>query len=148
MASSEATKEVTVPVALLAVGLVLFAVAGLLLGGAVGAGVYLLMVAVQLVVGVPLGILACFITARILQGSFGYLNTAILKLAAIFVFCGAVAAVVPYVGWLISLPVYWGLLAWLFELEVAEVVVLTIVLWVVRLFVAGLVVGPIVAALQ
>ena len=74
--------EVRIPGACLVVGLVLLLVYGFVKGGASGAGDILAAVAIELLLGVPLGVLACFIAAKVLGTDFGLLRTAIVKLAA------------------------------------------------------------------
>jgi len=137
-------KEVKIPAALLGISLLVFLGYGLLAGGAGGAVAVLIVLGAQLVVGICLGILACMVTARLMSTSFGPLNTAILKLAAVFAFPTAIAAVIPVIGGLVALALYWGLLTWLFDLEGMEVVVCTFVIWVVR-FVA-LIIGAMMVA--
>jgi hypothetical protein len=124
----EDAKEVKIPLALIVVGLAIFVVFGFHVGGAAGVAAALAVMAVRVVIGVTLGVIACFITARIMDASFGYLNTAILKLAAIFIVTGAVSAIIPLAGWLVGLVLYYGLLTWFFDLEILEVIVLSVVL--------------------
>ena len=131
-------KEVKIPLALIAIGLAIFIVLGFHRAGPVGAAASLAALAVGLIFGVTMGVIACFITARIMDAYFGYLKTAILKLAAIFIATGAVSAIIPVVGWLLGLVLYFGLLAWFFELEMLEVIVLSLVLGGTQL-VAGMV---------
>ena len=139
-------KEVKYPLILLIVGLVLFLLYGLIKGGFSGAGMILGTVGLQLVMGLPLAVLACFLTAKILSIDFGLLHTAILKLAAAFVFPAAVGVMlpVPLLGWLVSLVLYWAMLEKFFELEPTELVTCVILIFLVRL-VAGIVVAAIVA---
>jgi hypothetical protein len=127
--------EVAIPLALLVLGLAIYAVAGFQLAGAKGAGTVLILVGVQLVINIPCAIAACYITVAVLGGSFGYLRTAIFKLSAILVFGGAIALVLrnPEVaGTLAALAAYLVLLVillvWLFELEWLEAVITTIAL--------------------
>jgi hypothetical protein len=91
-----------------------------------------------LVIGVFLGIIACYVTASLLGTSFGYLGSAALKLAGIFTFPTAVSQLVPF-GWLLSLILFFGLLTWLFNLDWFEALIFTFVLWGVRIgFIFGL----------
>jgi hypothetical protein len=90
---------------------------------------------VLLLIMIPLGIVACFITAKLMGISFGELRSACVKLAAIFTFPGAVALIIPVtpLAWLVSIILYFGLLIWFFELEGWEPVVCAVVIWLVRL---------------
>ena len=128
-------KEVKIPAALLGIALVVFVGYGFYTAGAAGAAMALVALGIQLVIGVVLAIIACFITAKLMGISFGPIGTASLKLAAIFAFPAAVSLFIPLVGWLVALFLYFGLLAWLFDLEGMEVVVCAIVIWGIRVFV-------------
>jgi len=127
-------KEVKIPLALIAIGLALLVGRGFYQAGASGAAVELVAVAVAVALIVTLGVIACFITAKIMDASFGYLNTAILKLAGITLATAATSMFIPGVGWFLKLLVNFGLLMWLFDLEVLEVVVLALVLWGMQTF--------------
>lgn len=139
-------KEVTIPAVLLGIALAVFVGYGFYAAGAAGAGVVLMAVGVQLVIGVLLAIIACFITAKVMGISFGPLGSASLKLAAIFTFPAAVSLFIPVVGWLAALILYFALLAWLFDLEAFEAVVCAVVIWVVRML-AVLVAGASLASM-
>ncbi len=134
-------KETTIPAVLLVLGIAMYLAFGLWLGGAGVAAFILGETLVGLAIGIPLGILACFITAWLMGASFGTLKGAILKLAAVYTFPSAVLLLAAtslsiegvLLGLLFGLVLYCGLLAWLFELDPLEVIVLAIVLFVVRL---------------
>jgi hypothetical protein len=127
-------KEVTIPTILLGIALAVFLGYGFYAAGVSGAGVVLIVVGIQVIIGVILGIIACVITARLMDISFGRLGTASLKLAAIFAFPAAVSLFIPFIGWLVALILYFILLTWLFDLEGREATVCAIVIWVVRMF--------------
>jgi hypothetical protein len=113
---------------------------GIWTAGAAGAGVVLAVVAIRLVIGIPLGIVACLLTASLMQASFGTLRGAILKLAAVFIFPTAFALLMPgLLAWLAAVVLYYFLLAFLFELEAMEVIVLVFVLSGVNIVAAFLV---------
>ena len=81
-------------------------------------------------IGVLLGLLACMLTGKIMDIDFGPLDTACLKLAAVIVFPGAVAALLPTLAAIpVGLILYFALLAWLFDLEGWEYVVCGLVIW-------------------
>jgi len=135
----EAT-EGPAPIALLVLGILVFVAYGFWGAGIEGAQAIGLLVGLHLAFGVALGLAGCFLTAHLMGASFGYLNTAIIKLAAVAVFPNAVSLVIPYVGWLVAALLYWGLLACLFDLDLTELLVLVVVLWILRFVGAFLVV--------
>lgn len=142
---SEADKDRKIPFALIGVGLVLYTVAGFVRFRAKGPAPVLAVVAVGCVVGVALMLAAAFITAKITGTSFGELGSAVLKLAAIYLFPSAVGLFVPgIVGGLVASVIAFVLLMWLFELELPYAIIFTIVTWVVN-FVAALAVGVVIA---
>lgn len=125
-------KEVTIPTVLLLIAVGGFAAAGYYRGGAEGVGITLLANGLYLLIGVSLGIVACFVTASLLSIAFGPIGRASLKLAATFAFPAAVSLFIPYVGWLVSLILYLMLLGWFFELEPGELAICAFVIFVVR----------------
>ena len=127
-----AAKDYKIPAVLLGVGVVLYLIYGMYRGGVAGLGAMAVALPVQLLIQVALGVVACLLTVKIIGAAFGYVGSAILKLAAVAVFPSAVSIYIPYVGWIVSLLLYWGLLEWLFELEVMETITLVVVLFVVN----------------
>lgn len=127
-------REVKIPLTLLVAGLVLVVVYLAAFAGAAGAAVGVVAVSVGLAVQVVLGIIALYIVAALLSIGFGSLATAALKLAAIFIFPGAIALFLPAgLDWLVALGLYVILLMWLLELEnLMELVVCVIVIALVR----------------
>jgi hypothetical protein len=130
--SARNAKDYVIPSALLALGIVIYLLYAFIVGGAAGLQGMLVYLPVRLLVQVVLGVAACMITVKIMGSAFGYLGSAILKLAAIFVFPSAATFFIPHVGWLIALLLYWGLIEWLFELDAMETIVLAIVIWCVN----------------
>jgi hypothetical protein len=127
--------EIKIPLALLLAGLAIIAGYALLIAGPELAMAVVTLQMVLLLIMIPLGIVACFITAKLMGISFGELRSACVKLAAIFTFPGAVALIIPVtpLAWLVSIILYFGLLIWFFELEGWEPVVCAVVIWLVRL---------------
>ena len=78
-----------------------------------------------------LGTVAAFVTAKITGASFGELWTAMLKLAGIIVFTGALSLAIPY-GGLLVVFIYLGLLMWLLDLAFGEAVIFAIVFTLIR----------------
>lgn len=130
-------KEYKIPAALLLVGILIDIGHTVFTAGVKGVGPELLAMGIIVTVQVILGIIACFITARIMGANFGTLTPAMVKLAAVCVFPGAVAlfipSFIPLVGMFLTPLLFWGLLEWLFELDVMESIVLVFVIWIVQI---------------
>jgi hypothetical protein len=133
-------KDVQIPLVLVVLGFLLFAITGYRLSGAGGPAVMMAYIGVATVLGTILMIAAAFVTAKLIGASFGELSTASLKLAAIYIFPAAIGSLMPFGGFL-AFFIWLGLLLWLFELEVYQAVVFAIVLWVVNFLVGLLLVG-------
>jgi hypothetical protein len=131
--SQSSPKDYLIPGILMGVGILIFLTYAFIMGGTAGLAAMAVYLPIRLVMMVVLGVIACFITARIMGTGFGYLKSAIVKLAAIFIFPAAATFFIPWVGWLLALLLYWKLLEWLFELEALETVVLAIVIWFVNI---------------
>ncbi len=127
----EEAKEFKIPVALTVVGFALLLARAYVDPQGAGMLTAFINLVIATAVGVALGIGACFLAARVLDTSFGFLSSAIYKLTGTFTFTAGVAGAVggPW-GWFLSLPIYFGLLSWLFELDMLETIVFTLILWV------------------
>lgn len=103
-------------------------------------------VTVQLVVYVPLLLVALFLAVKLLDVSFGSLWTGLLKLMAVVLGPSAVGAIVavasaPLIGSLmgsltgsvVSVAFYWGLLMFLFGLDLGETFMLVVIIFVMKL---------------
>ena len=130
--------EVKIPVAMLVLGLLIEAVRSSSVGGAEGALGALLGTAAFTAISVLFSLGACFITAKIMGISFGFVGPACLKLAAIAVFPAAIAMLLPGFGWILAVVLYWSLLMWFFDLELVEAFVLVVVLRLMWWTAAGL----------
>jgi hypothetical protein len=128
-------KEGLIPAVILALGLGLYIIADYRNSTDPSIGRVLLGVGIGTIIGVILGIIVCYITASLLQINFGALKTAILKMAAIIVFAGAIDVLIPYAGWIAAVIVYFCLLCWLFDMSFFEVFIFCAVLMLVRTFV-------------
>src|SRR5690606_8438382 len=134
-AGGDATfSEFAGPLALLVVGLLSYGAGAFFMAGARTAGVVMGIIFVIAVVETIVGIAVAYVTAAVLGTSFGELRTAVLKLAGILVFSGAIAFILP-LGGLISLAIYFGLLMWFFGLEVYEAVIFAILFSLARVLV-------------
>lgn len=138
------TNEDKVALGLLVSGVVILGWVGLSHAGVAGAAVILLVYGLYAAISVVAGVAAAFATAYLMNASFGLFNSAVLRLAGIIVFTAALAVAIPYGGWL-ALLVYIGLLFWLFELEPFEILVFTIILWIIR-FLLGLILAAMLLA--
>src|SRR5690606_18969886 len=90
--------EFTVPLVLLVGGLLIYGIGAFMAAGAQSAGFVMGIVFVLAAIQTILGILAAYATAALIKTSFGELRTAVLKLAGIIVFCGAIAYILPSGG--------------------------------------------------
>lgn len=131
--------EVKAPVILLVVGAVISIVYGIVAVDDSSVGASVVGVLLNIALSVAFALPACFIVAKILGVSFGFLNTAVLKLAALSVFPAAIGMIIPGIGGWVALALYFGLLEWFFELDWWESVVFVIVLSVLRIL-AGMLV--------
>ncbi|NLX59048.1 MAG: hypothetical protein GXY74_08155 [Phycisphaerae bacterium] len=91
MAEKVDVKEYWVPVALLVVGLPILVLQASLGDAETGVVTQLLGQCVGLAVAVAVGVGACFLAAPLLGTSFGFLGSAIVKLAGIFAFTSALS---------------------------------------------------------
>ncbi len=136
---NEHAKEREIPIALIAIGVVLYVIAGYRIAGDRGVAAVFLFLTIGAGVGVALMLVAAFITAAITKQSFGDLRSGILKLSAIYLFPSAVGAMMPAgLGALISLAIFFSLIIWLFELDMVYAVVFSLVLFAVE-FSVGLI---------
>ena len=112
-------REVRIPVILLVIGFVIQILAIHSGTDSPGIGIVLLAVLILIVLRLALAIPACYLAAKILDTGFGYLSTAILKLAAIIVLSGAVGMLIriPLYNWIVFMVTCSVLSMWLFELE-------------------------------
>ena len=132
-------KETTIPIVLSVVGALIFLVYGLTAGGFTAAGAIVVALAIWLIVGVGLALLACFLASALLGPDYGKLGPATLKLTAAFLFPTAIGLLIPGIGWLVSLALYLGLIGWLFQLDIWETVLTAILIFLVRLGTGALV---------
>src|SRR5947209_13941161 len=108
---AEEAKERQVPLVLIAIGFTLYVVAAFSKLGTAGAGVVAVFIVVSTLIGVALMLGGAYLTAAITGTSFGDLRSALLKLAAIYLFPGALAVWMPgAIGWLISIALWFSLL--------------------------------------
>jgi len=129
--------EWQIPLALLVVGLIALLIGASLVGGPRGTAGALLDIVVYLVIYVPLTIAAMYLTAYIFGLAFGFLKTAVIKLAAISVFTEAVDKLGdwlghPFVGWIAAVLVTYYLFSYCFDLDFRETVLAVIVISIIR----------------
>jgi hypothetical protein len=118
---------------LIGVALVIYVSFGFAIAGTAGVVVAVFWILLQALINVILGIAACFIAAFLLSTNFGTLKSACVKLAAITLFPAAagllVGLVSPIIGLLLIPVLFFGLLSSLFDLELYEVIVVSLSLW-------------------
>ncbi len=142
-------KERLVPLGLIGAAIVTFGGVIAAYGGVEALATTWLGLGMNVAVGVGLMLVACFLTAKMLGVSFGPLGSAVLKLAAIYLFPDAVDLGVyavtdlSFIGWITSIVLYFVLLSWLFDLDFGETMICAVVIFMVQM-VAGFVVTMIV----
>ncbi len=122
---------------------------GIVMGSALSSGgvgsalFYVLVITIELIVGVA----GLWAASAIWLGGMGPLGLGILRLAGIYamtdmitLFLGELA----FVGWLIRLVCYVAMLAWLFDLDPAESILLAILTFVLKIG-AGIAIAVILA---
>jgi hypothetical protein len=135
-----AIRDRKAPYAMLIAGIAVIVGRALLKQGPVAAVSAFGWVAILLITGVGLMGVACLITAKLLGAKFGDVRTAVWKLAAIFIFPIAVGSFLPaWWAMLVASALYFALLLWLFDLEVHEAALFTLIMIGMRwLIVIGL----------
>lgn len=93
---------------------------------------YPVIIAVELV----FGLLGLWIAAKLWLGGVGPLGLGILRLAGIYAITDLIAMLVAplmILGWFIRVVVYVGLLAWLFDLEPNDSIIVALITWLLKL---------------
>ena len=96
---------------------------------------------VVMLIELAFGVAGLWLSCKLLVGGVGYLGLAILRLAGIYAamdVLGLFAANFGCIGLIIQLVIYVGLLAWLFEFEWRDAVIVAFVTFMIKLG-AGLV---------
>ena len=126
-------KDRFAPYAMLAVGVLVILARPLIRSGPIDAVAAFGWLAITMIVGVGLMAVGCLITARLLGTVFGEVGPAFLKLAAIFLFPTAIGSLLPpWWSSLVATALFFGLLLWLFDLEVYEAAVFALVMILIR----------------
>jgi hypothetical protein len=129
--------ERVLPAALLGAGLVLAVIGESLSDGTKEVAALLLIVAVQFAVTVPLTLLGMFVSAKLLDVSFGPLGTTILKLAAISAVVLGIVTMADvtewsWAGYVLAVPITWYLFSLFFDLNFFETLMSLIVIGLVQ----------------
>ena len=107
---------------------------------------YPIVLTIQLVFGVG----GLWIAATLWLGGAGPLGLAILRLAGIYALTDLIGlglAPMLFVGWLIKVSLYVVMLAWLFEFDIKESIMVAIITFLLK-FIAALAVGYVIAGLR
>ena len=115
-------------------------------GSAGSALLYVLVISVELIVGVA----GLWAASAIWLGGMGPLGLGILRLAGIYAMTDMIALFLgelAFVGLLIQLVCYVAMLAWLFELDPAESILLAILTFVLKI-VAGFAIAIVLAGVM
>lgn len=119
----------------------------LLLSSGVGSALlYVVILSIELIVGVA----GLWAASAIWLGGMGPLGLGILRLAGIYAMTDMIALFLgelAFVGWLIQLVCYVAMLAWLFDLDPAESILLAILTFVLKI-VAGITLAVILAGVM
>ncbi|MCH8315264.1 MAG: hypothetical protein IIA64_04760 [Planctomycetes bacterium] len=114
--------------------------------GVGGALLYVVVLSIELIVGVA----GLWAASAIWLGGMGPLGLGILRLAGIYAMTDMIALFLgelAFVGWLIQLVCYVAMLAWLFDLDPAESILLAILTFVLKI-VAGFAIAVILASVM
>ena len=123
---SDHPKERLIPSVLIVIGAALYVAAAFLYGSKAGVGATLLAISIGGAIQTGLLIAAAFLTASLLQISFGDLKAAALKFAGASLVGGGLATLIPF-GNFLALFVFLGLVMWLFEVDFKEAGLLTVI---------------------
>ncbi len=108
------------------------------ISGAVLAASYPIGLAIELVVGV----VGLWVAATLWLGGAGPLGLAIVRLAGIYAMTDLISIVVAplaILGWLIVVALYVVMLAWLFEFDIKESIIVALITFLLKFF-AGIVI--------
>ena len=134
----EQSKEVTIPAILVAIAAAITIGKGLITDGAIGGLLATVGFGFIFAASVVLGILACMLIGSLVGANFGRFNTAWLKLGAVLTFPSAITQFIPF-GLALNVLIYFGLLVWLFDLEVFEAIAFTVGLMMVSLAIPAII---------
>ncbi len=151
IAREHAVKQWIAPGVMLVVGVVVSLWLAAMWGGAASMAVRMIADGVGMFLGVGLSLAALFITAGLLGVSFGRLETAILKLAAIYIFPGAMGdaanLVLSPIGIIVSVGLYFWMLSWLFDLDFMETFICAVVIFAVKMLMWLVLIGVLISLL-
>jgi len=135
-------KQRTIPLGMVGAAVVIIGGVIVSMGGVEAAAGSWAQLALSTGIGVGLMLVALFITARLMGIGFGPVDSAIIKLTAIYLLPSAIQLAIlattgiGFIGWLVSIVLYLVLLGWLFDLELSETLICAVVIFMVN-FVAG-----------
>jgi hypothetical protein len=141
---AEDAREKTIPLVLIGLAIVILGGRAVLLPGMETAE-FLLVFGFGMGLMVLIGILACFISAAVLNVSFGELGPATLKLAGMLSFTYAASSRIVG-GFIVAGILLVIFLVWLFDLEPGEAIITTVILWLTQLIVSGLIIAALASA--
>jgi hypothetical protein len=124
---SDALWEWQIPLALVIVGFITLMIGAFVAYGSSGIAGALALIVLSLVLYVPVTVAAMYAVASILGVSFGFLNTAILKLAGISLFTLSLRLLghglgFPIIGWLAAVIATYVLFSYCFYLEAMDTI--------------------------
>jgi len=138
-------KNIFVPLALLVAGIIAYVIDASLHG--LNNPVFIMVfVAFHVIVNLVLVFVALMIGVKLLNLGLGEVGPALLKIAAVALLPGAIGSIIAfklfgYVSWGVTVLMYWGLMAYLFELDMQEMWIITAIIWVIQTWVGFILIG-------
>lgn len=138
-------KNIYVPLALLVAGIVAYFIDAAL-HGFTNPVFITAFVGFHVVVNLVLVFIALMIGVKLLNLGLGEVGPALLKIAAVALLPGAIGNIIAFkimatVSWGVTVLMYWGLMAYLFELDLQEMSIITAIIWVIQTWVGIILIG-------
>ncbi len=149
-------KQLTMPIIMVVLGLGLMLTYTMLSYKDIGVPMALVVVGVSLIVNMVFITIGCLIAIKMLDISLGAPAEAFLKVCAVALLPGAVSGLIEWkfglvggmVGWGVALALYYALLVWFFDLDTMELLILTVIIWLVRTWIGYIVLAVILSAIM
>jgi hypothetical protein len=142
----DARSAIRVPLVLSGASLAILLLAAVGRSGEVGIGTALLATGLFLAATVAIGVFACYIASQVAGVGFGDLKSALVRLSAVFLVPATLDSLSGGVPGIFFLVVAWSwLLAWFFDLDLAEIAVIVVIVVLLRLFLVGALVTAVLA---
>ena len=153
-ALTQATRDVYLPLGLIALGVILSMIESRYVLGSFSTGSALVYVFISNAINVVMMFIALMVMVKLFDVGLGPVGPALLKVAAVAMAPGAIGGIIShlfmggsYVGWVVQLLLIWWLLWLLFQMDFQEVTMCTAIIWLIRNFVGTFVVVALLAVL-